>query len=210
MELIGPVLALLLVAGLTVSAALRRRRPSSAPDPHTVDRVLAALPHNSVLVLGPDDRRRRALLAAVVERLRGPDPHLLAVPVDLAGVGADELFPRLGSALAAALGRSPPGDGRRLGPRSLRRLARAWLDHHEAGVGHPVVAVLVVDHLDQADAWDALTRQRLRSLFMGGLGDRLVVAAAAADLDRTWSEAGSPWYNFFAEIELEAASGRWP
>jgi len=39
---------------------------------------------------------------------------------------------------------------------------------------------------------------------MAGLDGNLVMVATAIEIDKQWDQEGSPWYNFFEEIELPA------
>jgi hypothetical protein len=40
---------------------------------------------------------------------------------------------------------------------------------------------------------------------MASLAESLVMVASAIQIDRHWEQEGSPWYNFFEEIELVPA-----
>jgi hypothetical protein len=62
--------------------------------------------------------------------------------------------------------------------------------------------VLLVDGIDELNSYAPQTTQRVRSLFMAGLEGNLVMVATAVEIDRHWEQEGSPWYNFFEEIEL--------
>jgi len=48
--------------------------------------------------------------------------------------------------------------------------------------------------------------QRLRSIFMKTFSENLVAIMSGVGIRRTWTSEGSPWYNFFDEIELQAFS----
>jgi hypothetical protein len=37
---------------------------------------------------------------------------------------------------------------------------------------------------------------------MASLAENLVMVASAIEIDKHWEQEGSPWYNFFEEIEL--------
>jgi hypothetical protein len=64
--------------------------------------------------------------------------------------------------------------------------------------------VLLVDGIDELNHYAPRTTQRVRSLFMAGLDGHLVMVATAVAIDKRWEQEGSPWYNFFEEIELPA------
>jgi hypothetical protein len=62
--------------------------------------------------------------------------------------------------------------------------------------------VLLVDGIDRLNTCNPRTTQRVRSLFMAGLAENLVMVATAEAIDRHWEQESSPWYNFFEELEL--------
>jgi hypothetical protein len=80
----------------------------------------------------------------------------------------------------------------------MRRVIRAA---RSPGASRPKI-VLLIDDLDEMQRFDPRTAQRLRGLFMTGLSDHLVMVATAVHIDKRWELEGSPWYNFFEEIEL--------
>ncbi len=47
------------------------------------------------------------------------------------------------------------------------------------------------------------TNQRLRSIFMKTFSQHLVAVMSGVGIKRAWKSEGSPWYNFFDEIELQ-------
>jgi len=61
---------------------------------------------------------------------------------------------------------------------------------------------LLVDGIDELNHYDPRTTQRVRSLFMASLAENLVMVASAVEIDKHWEQEGSPWYNFFEEIEI--------
>ena len=50
--------------------------------------------------------------------------------------------------------------------------------------------------------------QRLRSIFMKTFSEHLVAIMSGVGIKRIWKSEGSPWYNFFDEIELTAFTPR--
>jgi len=67
--------------------------------------------------------------------------------------------------------------------------------------------ILLVDGIDQVNNYDPRTAQKVRSLFMAGFSENLVMVASAVEIDKRWEQEGSPWYNFFEEIELRHIGG---
>jgi hypothetical protein len=76
--------------------------------------------------------------------------------------------------------------------RALRKMSRKH-----------VRLVLLVDGIDEVNTFDPRTAQKVRSLFMAGFSENLVMVASAVEIDKRWEQEGSPWYNFFEEIELD-------
>ncbi len=67
--------------------------------------------------------------------------------------------------------------------------------------------VLLVEGIDELNTYHPRTTQRVRSLFMASLDGNLVMVATAVEIDKHWEQEGSPWYNFFEEIELSPPTG---
>jgi hypothetical protein len=62
--------------------------------------------------------------------------------------------------------------------------------------------VLLLDEIDELNGYSHRINQRLRSLFMRSFADQLVAVAAGVGIAREWDHEGSPWYNFFEELEV--------
>jgi len=173
-----------------------------------LDRVLATVPNNSLLLLG----ERRIGKTTVLHQLRRRLPELdhpqfcfLPVPVDLQGVAEDEFFATVAEAVGEAIGdgpmaaaRSTPGYDSRALVRDLRRV----LPELECPDGRRPKIVLLLDEIDELNQYSHRTNQRLRGLFMRSFADQLVAVAAGVGIAREWEHEGSPWYNFFEELEV--------
>jgi hypothetical protein len=117
------------------------------------------------------------------------------------------LFAALADAIFSVLGHGLLGEwrtGSDYGHRDLARDLRRVLNSLGECRGKQVRLVLMIDGIDHLDSYDSRTAQRLRRLFMTDLSDNLVMVAAAVDISKRWEREGSPWYNFFEEIELTA------
>jgi hypothetical protein len=88
------------------------------------------------------------------------------------------------------------------GSRELVRDLRRVLPTVECPDNRQAKLVLLMDEIDELNGYSHRTNQRLRSLFMRSFGDRLVAVAAGVGIAREWDHEGSPWYNFFEEIEV--------
>ena len=63
---------------------------------------------------------------------------------------------------------------------------------------------LLIDEVDALNEYSERINQRLRSIFMKTFSEHLVAIMSGVGIKRSWTSEGSPWYNFFDEIELTA------
>ena len=136
------------------------------------------------------------------------DPAMDFYPVyiDLHGVPERLLFATVADAVLGQLAFAPPSKVLRFGSDySHRDLANDFrgviLSLSERSLKRARL-VLLVDSIDELNHYDPRTTQRVRSLFMASLAENLVMVASAVEIDKDWEQEGSPWYNFFEEIEL--------
>ncbi len=66
-----------------------------------------------------------------------------------------------------------------------------------------VKLVLLIDEVDELNDYDPRTNQKLRSLFMKSFAENLVAVVSGVEIKKQWEREGSPWYNFFEEIEVK-------
>jgi histone H3/H4 len=64
--------------------------------------------------------------------------------------------------------------------------------------------VLLIDEVDVLNEFSERINQRLRSIFMKTFSEHLVAVMSGVGIKRVWTSEGSPWYNFFDEIEITA------
>ena len=69
-----------------------------------------------------------------------------------------------------------------------------------------VKLALLIDEVDVLNEYSERVNQRLRSIFMKTFSEHLVAIMSGVGIRRIWTSEGSPWYNFFDEIELSAFS----
>jgi hypothetical protein len=62
--------------------------------------------------------------------------------------------------------------------------------------------VLLIDEVDELNDYDPRVNQKLRSLFMKSFAEDLVAVVSGVAIKREWEREGSPWYNFFEEIDV--------
>jgi hypothetical protein len=173
-----------------------------------LDRVLATVPNNSLLLLGERRIGKTSLLHQVRLRLRGldhPTFHFVPVYIDLQGTSETEFFATIAEAVGEAIDDRRMSDAREsdgYDSRELVRDLRRVIPHIRCPDGKRVKLVLLLDEIDELNGYSHRTNQRLRSLFMRSFADRLVAVAAGVGIARQWDHEGSPWYNFFEELEV--------
>ena len=178
-----------------------------------IERILQTIHNNSLLLYG--ERRigktslqhhlRRRLL-----QLDDPDYDFFPVFVDLQGTPESQFFATLAEdvfhQLESILGDMGPGEdldpesayGYRDLVRDLRRVIKVLKERSSK----QVKLVLLIDEVDELNAYDPRINQRLRSLFMKSFAENLVAVVSGVEIRKQWDKEGSPWYNFFEEIEV--------
>ena len=180
-----------------------------------VRRILSTIHNNSILLCGTAGSGKTSLLLHLKERLGASNDSATdsyPVYIDLHGVPEERLFATVAEAVRQQLSPMPILNAakRTAGPtasyshrdlaQDLRNVLRAL---KTSGSGHARL-VLLVDGIDELNHYAPRTAQRVRSLFMASLDGNLSMVATAIEIDRQWEEEGSPWYNFFEEIEVRA------
>jgi len=178
-----------------------------------VERILQTIHNNSLLLYGERRIGKTSLqhhLRRRLQQLEDPDYDFYPVYVDLQGTPESQFFATLAEDvfhdLAPLLGDMGPGDdldpesayGYRDLVRDLRRVIKAL---EERGPKQ-VKLVLLIDEVDELNAYDPRINQRLRSLFMKSFAENLVAVVSGVEIRKQWDKEGSPWYNFFEEIEV--------
>jgi len=182
-----------------------------------IARVLSTIHNNSILLTGEPGIGKTSILLELERRLRtieDPIYRFFPVYIDLESIPEDRLFATAGDAILGEAGRLCPGSvnddrggrGTDYGHRELacdlRRVVRAL----SATSPRMVRLVLLIDGIDEVDNYHPRTTQRLRGLFMARVAENLVMVASATGISRQWEREGSPWFNFFEEVELTGLS----
>jgi hypothetical protein len=174
-----------------------------------IRRILSTIHNNSILLCGKTGSGKTSILRDLKERLEAaedPGTDFYPVSIDLHGVPEDLLFATVADAVLSQLAFGPPSKVARFGSdyghRDLARDLRAVIHSlGERGL-KPARLVLLVDGIDELNHYNPRTTQRVRSLFMASLAESLVMVASALEIDKHWEQEGSPWYNFFEEINI--------
>lgn len=180
-----------------------------------IQRILQTVPNNSLLLHGERRIGKTTLLHQLQRRLEAlDDPGCRFVPVyvDLQGVPEDKLFAALADPLAGLLpepDRVPALARPAYSHHDLVRELHGWLPRLRERAGRPVQLVLLIDEVDELNSYPPRVSQSLRSLFMKRFAQdvtAMTAIVAGVRIRREWEQEGSPWYNFFEEIEVEPLS----
>jgi hypothetical protein len=178
-----------------------------------VDRVLGTIHNNSILLCGRPGIGKSSVLRELERRLpRIEDPvfEFFPVSIDLRELPEHRLFAARGGMIHSTFDQidwKPWGEHPdTLTSEYCHRDLIADLRRVVRGLGccscRRVKIVLLIDGINRFNDYHPRTAQRLRGLFMTSLAEHLVMVAAGTRIDKLWEREGSPWYNFFEEIEL--------
>jgi hypothetical protein len=174
-----------------------------------IQRILSTIHNNSILLCGRTGAGKTSILLHLKERLAAaddPSTRFFPVYIDLHGVAEELLFATVADEVLGQLAFAPPTKVARFGVdyghRDLVNDIRSVIRTLGAASPRQARLVLLVDGIDALNHYDPRTTQRVRSLFMAGLAESLAMVASAIEIDKHWEQEGSPWYNFFEEIEL--------
>ncbi len=174
--------------------------------------LLNTLHNNSIMIYGERRIGKTSFLHQLYALLPTiDDPHYQFIPVfiDLQGVAEEEFFSTIDHEIAQTLEPfnldleepQPCLTGRQLTQR-LRKNIGQLKKHCERS---PKL-VLLLDEVDLLNSFSEHTNQQLRSIFMKGFAKHLVAVMAGININTTWKSEGSPWYNFFEQLELKPFS----
>ena len=176
-----------------------------------LDRILQTLHNNSLLLHGERRIGKTTLqhqLKRRLEALDDPNYEFYSVFVDLQGTPeelffatlAEEVFQELSPHLDGIEPSSEPTENyvyRDL-VRDLRRILKVLNKKSEKKIR----LVLLIDEVDELNSYDPRVNQKLRSLFMKSFAEDLVAVVSGVSIKKEWEREGSPWYNFFEEINV--------
>jgi tetratricopeptide (TPR) repeat protein/AAA+ ATPase superfamily predicted ATPase len=222
-------LLILVLGGVIAQRARRQRRlrgrrfnPYMAGSPvldarlffgreHLLDRILQTLHNNSLLLHGERRIGKTSLQHQLKRRLEElQDPAFVFYPVyiDLQGTPEEKFFSTLAEEIFEELqpaleGLEPASSlageyGYREFIKDLRQVLKRLRDHDE----RQARLVLLIDEVDELNSYDSRVNQKLRSLFMKSFAENLVAVVSGVAIKREWDREGSPWYNFFEEIDV--------
>jgi tetratricopeptide (TPR) repeat protein len=177
-----------------------------------IARILQTIHNNSLLLYGERRIGKTSLQHHIKQRLHeieDPDYEFFPVYVDLQGVSESRFFATLAEDLFLELepfldDMTAGGGGTEsdYGYRDLVADLRKIIKVLASKSSKKIKLVLLIDEVDELNAYDPRINQRLRSLFMKSFAENLVAVVSGVEIRKQWDKEGSPWYNFFEEVEV--------
>jgi tetratricopeptide (TPR) repeat protein len=176
-------------------------------------RILNVLHHNSLMITGERRIGKTTFLYRLKKALEadeGTEYRFYPVFTDLQGVTEEGFFHAVMSdvldnlKLQALAGLRFHASAERYDGRDFSHDMQRVIEHLKAQTPRKVKVVLLIDEVDVLNQYSERINQRLRGIFMKTFAEHLAAIMSGVGIKRTWTSEGSPWYNFFDEIELTA------
>jgi hypothetical protein len=178
-----------------------------------IQRILNTLHNNSLMLYGPRRIGKTSLqhqLKRRLESLDDPDYWFVPVMIDLQGIDEEQFFPALMEETLDACKLHLPDDvpvriRQKNEPYSARDFShdiKLVIEQLGAQTEKVLKLVLLIDEVDQLNKYSEQVNQKLRSIFMKTYAENLVAVMSGAYIRKSWESEGSPWYNFFEELEV--------
>jgi hypothetical protein len=181
-------------------------------------RILNVLHHNSLMITGERRIGKTTFLYHLKRQLeadQGSDYRFFPVFTDLQGVSEADFFHALmadaveslaPSAATQAQLRFRAEEGQSYDGRDFSHDLQRLIEELKTRTDRQVKLVLLIDEVDVLNEFSERINQRLRGIFMKTFSEHLVAVMSGVGIRRVWTSEGSPWYNFFDEIEITALS----
>jgi tetratricopeptide (TPR) repeat protein len=174
--------------------------------------ILNTIHNNSLMVCGERRIGKTSFLHQLLQALpqvEDPTYQFIPVMIDLQGVDEAHFFQHLLHEIACAvapLGVQTTLGGGPMDGRTFSQKLRGIVEQLVATCPKEPKLALLLDEVDVMNSFSERTNQQLRAVFMKGFAKHLVAIMAGIHLSRRWKSEGSPWYNFFEQIELKPFS----
>ncbi len=178
-------------------------------------RIMNVLHHNSLMITGERRIGKTTFLyhlKRALESDQATDYQFFPVFTDLQGVAEEGFFHAIMSDVVETLRPLPetkealrfkPND-EDYGGRDFSHDLQRIIEELKTRTPKQVKLTLLIDEVDVLNEYTERINQRLRSIFMKTFSEHLVAVMSGVGIRRVWNSEGSPWYNFFDEIELTA------
>jgi tetratricopeptide (TPR) repeat protein len=176
--------------------------------------ILQSIHNNSIMLFGERRIGKTSLQHHLKKRLGkidDPEYAFYGIFIDLQGVPQERFFITLRDEIYHELATVLEGD-----PSPKAQASAREYDYRDLVVdlvrilgilagrtSKKVRLVLLIDEVDQLNTYDPKVNQRLRSLFMRNFSENIVAVVSGVSIRKHWDGEGSPWYNFFEEIEVK-------
>jgi hypothetical protein len=178
-------------------------------------RILNVLHHNSLMITGERRIGKTTFLhhlKGALERDEGTEYKFFPVSTDLQGVPEAGFFHAVMTDVVETLKPRPEtlaalryrGDDDGYDGRDFSHDLQRVIEELKTLTDRKVKLALLIDEVDVLNEYSERINQRLRSIFMKTFSEHLVAIMSGVGIKRIWNSEGSPWYNFFDEIELTA------
>jgi tetratricopeptide (TPR) repeat protein len=176
-------------------------------------RMLNVLHHNSLMITGERRIGKTTFLYHLKRILESDDEteyRFFPVFTDLQGVPEDGFFTALMADLVDGLRLTPAtlaavrfrGEAGSYDGRDFSHDLQRVIEELKTRTPKKVKLALLIDEVDVLNEYSERVNQRLRGIFMKTFSEHLVAIMSGVGIKRIWKSEGSPWYNFFDEIEL--------
>jgi hypothetical protein len=176
-------------------------------------RILNVIHHNSLLITGERRIGKTTFLyhlKRVLERDEASEYRFFAVFTDLQGVPEESFFHSVMADVVETLAPAPAtlaalrfgADAPHYDGRDFSHDLQRVIEELKGRTHKKVKLALLIDEVDVLNDFSERVNQRLRSIFMKTFSENLVAIMSGVGIRRIWTSAGSPWYNFFDEVEL--------
>jgi tetratricopeptide (TPR) repeat protein len=178
-------------------------------------RILNVLHHNSLMITGERRIGKTTFLyhlRKALEKDDGTEYMFFPVFTDMQGVTEADFFHAVMTDVVEALTpnlaplRFRPEEETGYDGRDFSHDLQRVIEELKTRTAKKVKLALLIDEVDVLNEFSERINQRLRSIFMKTFSENLVAIMSGVGIRRTWQSEGSPWYNFFDEIELKAFS----
>jgi hypothetical protein len=182
-----------------------------------MNRILNVLHHNSLMITGERRIGKTTFLYHLKKELLTDDQteyRFFPVFTDLQGVPESGFFHAVMADIVETLALSPETlqslrfrvDDEAYDGRDFSHDLQRVIEELKQRTPKRVKLALLIDEVDVLNEYSERINQRLRSIFMKTFSENLVAIMSGVGIKRTWKSEGSPWYNFFDEVELKAFS----
>jgi tetratricopeptide (TPR) repeat protein len=182
-----------------------------------MNRILNVLHHNSLMITGERRIGKTTFLYHLKRALETDDQteyQFFPVFTDLQGVPESAFFHAVMGDVVEALSLRPETlqslhfrpDHESYDGRDFSHDLQRVIEDLKTRTPKRVKLALLIDEVDVLNEYSERINQRLRSIFMKTFSENLVAIMSGVGIKRIWKSEGSPWYNFFDEVELHAFS----